>query len=366
MEQKINHPIIFAEGRSTPQDLRQLKDSYSIWEELDIYEAQLRELFEINNPKLVGSGDYEKQCAAFIHEHILNQENQLRGDWTYFPWSGRLVHMLGKEEYNLLRTNRNQNLITKEEQKKLLNFCVGIVGLSVGSNVAASLTYSGIANSIKLAEFDTLETTNLNRIKARVDQIGMRKIDITAQQVYEINPYAKLSFFDQGIDKNTLARFVLQDPKPKLIFEIIDSFEMKIHLRNLARQEGIPVIMITNLGDRVLIDVERYDLNRDIEFFNGRAGRVPQDMLERPDITSEDKHHYAVELAGVEHIPQRALDSVQEIGKSLVGRPQLASTVTIASGFSAYLTRKIALGENLPSNSWLVDFDNVFTETNAF
>jgi len=365
MEQKINHPLILFEGHSTLQDLRQLKDSYPIWEELDIYEDQLRELFEISNPKLIGSGDYEKQCAVFIRKHTSNQENQLKGDWIYFPWSGRLVHMLGKEKYTLLRTNRNQNLITKEEQKKLLNFCVGIVGLSVGSNVAASLTYSGIANSIKLAEFDTLETTNLNRIRARVDQIGMRKIDITAQQLYEINPYAELSFFDQGIDKNTLARFVLQDPKPKLIFEIIDSFEMKIHLRTLARQEGIPVIMVTNLGDRVLMDVERYDLDKNIEFFNGRAGKVPQDMLERPDITSEDKHRYAVQLAGVEHIPQRALDSVNEIGKTLVGRPQLAGTVTIASGLSTYLTRKIVLNEELHSNSWLVDFDQIFIEPNA-
>src|SRR3989344_3527733 len=360
MEQTNIQPIILVEEHDTPEDLKQLKESHPIWKESDIFGNQLRELFEITHPTLVGTQDYESQCVAFIQERTAGQDNRLRGSWIYFPWSGRLVHMLGKQEYTQLRTNRNRNLVTQEEQEKLLDFCVGIVGLSVGSNVAAVLSYSGIANTIKLAEFDTLETTNLNRIRARVDQIGMEKIEITAQQVYEINPYAELSFFSQGIDKNVLSQFVLQEPKPKLIFEIIDSFEMKIHLRSLARERGIPVIMVTNLGDRVLMDVERYDLDKNVEFFNGRAGRVPQDMLERPDITSEDKHRYAVELAGVKHIPQRALDSVQEIGKSLVGRPQLASTVTIASGFSAYLTRKIALGENLPSNSWLVDLDNVF------
>jgi hypothetical protein len=366
MGQKIlMTPLILSEGSHTLHDLQKLKESQPIWKENDIYEAQLRELFEITHPTLIGTKEFEKQRTLFIQQRTTQKQTHLRGSWVYFPWSGRLVHMLGKEEYTALRTNRNRNLITQEEQKKLLDFCVGIVGLSVGSNVATTLTYSGIANIMKLAEFDTLETTNLNRMRGRIDQIGTEKVDITAQQIYEANPYAKLSLFSQGIDKNILFEFVLQDPKPKLIFEIIDNFEMKIHLRNLAREQGIPIIMVTNLGDRVLMDIERYDLSKNTEFFNGRAGKLPQDLLRKPDITPEDKHRYAVELAGVTHIPQRAMDSVKEIGKTLVGRPQLASTVTTASGFCSYLARKIALAEPLPSCSWLVDLDHVITEANA-
>ena len=312
-----------------------------IWSEHDLYESQRAELKEIKYSQPITS------------------------KWIYFPWSGRLVHTVDEEAYTALRTNRNRNLITQKEQKKLRQFCVGIVGLSVGSNVATALAYGGIADTMKLAEFDALETTNLNRIRARIDQIGEKKIDIVAQQIYEINPYAKLTLCSNGLTKKTLQSFVEDSPKPKLIFEIIDSFEMKIHLRALARTHMIPVVMITNLGDRVLNDVERYDLDPATQFFNGRAGTIPDDILKNPDVTDDDKHRYAVALAGLAHIPQRALDSVKEIGHTLVGRPQLGSTVTIAAGLCAYVTRKIALGEDLPSCSWLVDIDTVFDKNKA-
>lgn len=358
-------PTILQEGEHTLSDLKNLEESCAIWAECDVFTGQLRELFEITHPQLIGTAHFDAACTRFIEDRTAGQNQALKGAWIYFPWNGRLVHMVGETDYFNLRTNRNRNLITQDEQYKLNRFCVGIIGLSVGSNVATALSYAGIAGIIKLAEFDTLETTNLNRIRARVDQIGVKKLEVAAQQVYEINPFAKLHFFSEGIDKETLINFVVSEPKPQLIFEIIDAFELKIHIRALAREHGIPVIMITNLGDRVLMDVERYDLDRGIDYFNGRAGKVPHDILEHPDRTNEDKHRYAVELAGVEYIPQRAMDSVKEIKKTLVGRPQLASTVIAASAFSTYLTRKIVLGEKLPSSSWLVDFDRIFAEKMA-
>ena len=360
-------PIILYESIHTPADLQELRSARRIWEERDVYENQLKEFFEITHPALCVVPEFAEKQRQYVTERAAGQEIVLRGNWIYFPWSGMLAHAVGEKEYFALKTNRNRNIITREEQQRLQNFRVGIVGLSVGSNVATTLAYSGIARTIKLAEFDTLETTNLNRIRARIDQIGMRKIDIVSQQLYEIDPYIHLAHLADGLTKDTLSSFVLEEPKPQLIFEIIDSFEMKIHLRELARAHRIPVIMVTNLGDRVLMDVERYDTNPDAVFFNGRAGMVPRDILARPDITAADKHRYAVELAGgTKHVPQRALDSVDEIGKTLVGRPQLASTVTASGSFGAYLTKKIALGEHIPSTSWLVDFDTVFSSQSPF
>jgi hypothetical protein len=355
-------PVILREGDYTEDDLKMFLSTNKIWKESDVYEAQLREYFEITHPDLIFAPDYKTRVEEFLEQESVSGEAQTKGDWIYFPWSGVLTHMIAEKKYYALRTNRNKNVIREEEQEKLKNSCIGIVGLSVGSNVASALAYCGIGNTFKLAEFDTLETTNLNRIRGRVDQIGMRKIDVTAAQVFEVDPYSTIIPFTEGIDKKTLDIFVTSSPKPRVIFEIIDSFEMKVHLRSLARLHKIPVIMVTNLGDRVLLDVERYDTEEHVEFFNGRAGNVPADMLERPDITTADKHRYAVELAGVEHIPQRALDSVKEIGKTLVGRPQLASTVTIAAGFSAYLTKKIILDPSFSGGSWLINFDGIFTQ----
>ena len=359
---KFEKPIILKEGAYSQADLEALKKEYRIWNEHDIYNLQLAEYFEITHPESLELPEYNKKLKEYIKEHATS--GQLEGDCVYFPWNGLLVHMISAKKYFTLRTNRNRNLITLEEQALLRESCIGIVGLSVGSNVATSLAYCGIGNIFKLAEFDTLETTNLNRIRARVDQIGMKKIDLTAQQVYEVDPFIEIVRFDGGLSKEILDDFMNRDPKPQVVFEIIDSFELKIHLRLLAKKFRIPIIMVTNLGDRVLMDVERYDLNSDIQFFNGRAGHVPEDILQHPDTTNTDKHKYAVDLAGISHIPARAMKSVAQIGKTLTGRPQLASTVTIAGGFSAYFTKRILLGQELPSGSWLVDLEKLFTLEN--
>lgn len=360
-----NKPIIFREAGNTLSDVEKFRTSKKIWKEVDVYELQLKELFEITHPSLIFSPDFELERNKFIHTGLSGKKNTLKGTWIYYPWSGVFVHCVNEPDYERLRTNRNRNLITEEEQKKLANACIGLVGLSVGSNVATTLTYGGIANHLKLAEFDTLETTNLNRVRGYLQQIGMSKIDLLSQQLYEINPFLNIYSFPKKIDRKNLESFVVGNPKPQVIFEIIDSFEMKIHLRALAREHGIAVIMVTNLGDRVLMDVERYDLDKNTEYFNGRAGKIPNDILEKPDLTAADKHKYAVELAGVKNIPQRAMNSVVEIGKTLVGRPQLASTVTIAGGIGSYLVRKIILGQTLLSCSWLIDLDKIFTKETA-
>ncbi len=362
MEEK---PVILRQGVNSLEDLVRLRAEKRVWREKDIYKNQCEELFEITYPERIGTPDFKEARAAFVETRLAECKVRLAGNWVYFPWSGVLLHTVKEEEYARLRTNRNRNLITEEEQRKLADSCVGLVGLSVGSNVAAALVYGGIAKRLKLAEFDVLETTNLNRVRGRLEHIGMKKSQMVAQQLYEVDPYLQLVHYEEKMSAGNLREFFRDEPRPQVVFEIMDSFEVKLQLRAFARDYGVPVIMVTNLGDRVLMDIERYDIDKNIEYFNGRAGSVPRDILERPDVNDALKHQYAVALAGVEHIPQRALDSVAEIGKTLVGRPQLASTVALAAGFGAYCTRKIILGEPLPSRSWLVDLEKIFSEPNA-
>ena len=43
----IQRPTIFFEGKNTLQDVSDFKKTQKIWKELDIYELQLKEFFEI-------------------------------------------------------------------------------------------------------------------------------------------------------------------------------------------------------------------------------------------------------------------------------------------------------------------------------
>lgn len=324
-------PIILKEGRYSAKDVDKLKKKFKP-KIVDIYSEQLKELSEIKFKKI-----------------LKDRDKETFGDWIYYPWSNLLLHALSEKEQNILRTNRNKNLITAREQKTLSDFTVAIAGLSVGGNIATALLHNGFPKKIKLADSDILRTTNLNRVRAKLSDVGEKKVDVISRQLYEINPYLKITTFPQGLSKENLKDFIAGNPKPKLMFELIDDFEMKILLRKTARKHKVPVIMLTSLGDSVLIDIERYDTEPETEIFNGIV-----------DGKTIDKKNFAVNIAGRKNIPQRALESIKEIGKTLVGRPQLMSTVTVASGIAVFLARKIALGEKTKSGRALFKFDDSF------
>lgn len=345
-------PIILYEGKYKKRDLEDFKKQ-KIWRVVDIYQNQLKELFEIRYPSLKHGPRYQKLLKAFIHKN--NKDKKKQGNWVYFPWNGFMVHMVGQEVYEEIRTNRNKNLITTKEQQILREFTVGIAGLSVGSNIALSFSNIGMCNVMKLADHDLLETSNLNRIRATVYELGYPKVQVIAQQIYQINPYASLTLYEEGLTKANLYRF-LSFPKLRLVFEIIDSFELKIHLRMEAKKLGIPVIMLANLGDAILIDIERYDQDNNIELFNGILGSLPKQILSNP---AASPHQYAIDIVGKQNIPKRAIESVRMINNTLVGRPQLSSTITAASGIATLLTRKIALGKKVPSGRRIIKLNKI-------
>lgn len=323
---------------------------------VDVFPGQLKELFLIENPQFVAeqkSALSSKEFAGFAKK---KERNFVR---IYFPWSNKLVKTVESSDYFKLRTNRNKNIVTAEEQRKLADFTVGIVGLSVGGNIATTLAFSGISQNMKLADFDTLDTTNLNRVRARLSDVGRPKIEIISEQLYDINPFIKIHPFNRGLNKKNLANFVNGSPKPRLIFEIIDDFEIKILLRKEAKKQKVPVVMLTSLGDSVLIDIERYDIDSKTKLFNGKVSDVILNKILAGSIGEKEKHEYAMEIVGIDNIPLKVKNSITEIGESLVGRSQIMSTVTIASGLASFIARKIALSEKLPSGRTLVKFDNL-------
>lgn len=349
-KKKLSQPVILHEGRFNSSDLVTLR-KHRIWRTIDVYENQLRELFEIKHPEYLSNSTFGAQKSKFVRIQA-----KKGGSWIYLPWSGNLIHMVGHGDFAQLVTNRNKNLITAKEQDILNTAKLGVMGLSVGSGISSALAYSGIGSTIKLADFDTLETCNLNRLRAGVHQIGMAKIDIAAQHIYEANPYLTVQRFYGGVKESNLDDFFNGGSRLDIIFDEIDDFKMKIMLRLKAKENKIPVIMFTNLGDNILIDIERYDLDNKPKLFNGLIGDVPNEILNQDKLSLEDLKKYAVSLIGPHYIPTRALASLPEIGKTLVGRPQLYGTVVVDGGIAAYISRNILLGKPIKSGRYFVRF----------
>ncbi|MGZ3919637.1 MAG: Rv1355c family protein, partial [Bacteroidia bacterium] len=75
--------------------------------------GQVEEYVKSKNPKIV----YKKEeLTKAAKNHIGKTPHIEYGTWVFYPWANRLVHLLDKEEFVEVRTNRNQYKITPEEK----------------------------------------------------------------------------------------------------------------------------------------------------------------------------------------------------------------------------------------------------------
>lgn len=334
------------------ETLSQLFEEQKIQHVRDEYKAQQHELFGIENPTLVRTPDYEATFAE--HLKVLEAKRPMwqQGIWVYFPWISTLSHILSEKEYFTVRTARNQELISKEEQQVYYSGVVGIGGLSVGNSAALAIVLSGGARHIKLADFDTLDLSNLNRIRAGVDVLGVSKVEVTARQIYLLNPYAEVEIFSEGLTKETMEEFF--DGLDVMIDEL-DSLEIKYLVREEAKKRHIPIVMAADCAESGIVDVERYDLSPQPEFFHGRLGDITYEHL-----IGLDKRAIGGLIArhvGIENHNERMLESLEALGKTIVSWPQLGPTALLNSAAIAYCVRQILTHKPLIDNRAIISLE---------
>ena len=81
---------------------------------------------------------------------------------------------------------------------------VGIIGLGgLGTVVAGALTRIGLGKLI-LADFDTVEPSNLNRQQYTISQIGMKKTKALKENLLQMNPYIMIETVDCRLTEKTI------------------------------------------------------------------------------------------------------------------------------------------------------------------
>jgi len=318
----------------------------------DTLGAQLRELVETRNPgRTLAPGE----LTAHIRALLAGKTPMQFGVWVYYPWSRRLVHILDRAEFIELRTNRNIYKITQNEQDRLGTKKVGIVGQSVGQSVALTMAMERSLGEIRLADFDTLGLSNLNRLRAGLHNLGVPKVYITAREIAEIDPYIVVKCYPDGVAQDTIDDFLLSGGPLDLLIDECDSLDIKVWLRHHARHHRIPVLMETS--DRGLIDVERFDLEPERPIFHGLVGDLhPQELR---GLSTSDKIPYVLQIIGEPTISDRARASMLEVGNSIKTWPQLASAVTIGGGAAADVARRMNLGTLRQSGRYWVDVEAI-------
>jgi len=314
---------------------------------VDTYAGQLAELAEIRDPESVG------KTPAPVHENV--------GDYVVvYPWRKSLVRIVGEGAYRELRTNRNRDLITKEEQDRFAAARIGFAGLNVGNPGAVCIALEGGARTMKLADLDPLSLTNLNRFRAGLPDLGLNKAILTMQQILEIDPYYNLELHENGIKPDTVESFI-GDPKIDLLVEEMDALPLKVIVRETAKRLRVPVIMVTGNGEGVLLDVERYDTEPDLQIMNGIVKENILSAIHNPatrTLPARDRAHLARDFMGAHYLDSRLNESFESYGVTLAGIPQLAESSFMRGAALCYAAKAILMGRPIPSGRYSFSFSD--------
>lgn len=343
-------PIIFDLSQEHDQEKLSTLLTDSSPQIIDTYREQIEELLETRSPS-ISEEKLNKQIESYIQDQSLPEWQQ--GRWIYFPWRSVLCHLVNESEYFECRTNRNHHFISKDEQKAFYDSVIGVCGLSVGNSVALSLVLSGGAKHIKLADFDTFSITNLNRVRTGIQSFGEQKSTICAREIYELNPYAQVEIFSDGITEDTIDSF-FNDPKLDIVVDELDNIGIKVLLREKARETKTPLIMATDNGDDGIIDIERHDIEQ-TAFFHGAIGDISYKEL--LNLSKPEIGKFASKIIGMQNVHSKMLGSLNELGKSLVSWPQLGNAATLNGTAVAYAARKILTKEPLKSGRSYLSLD---------
>ncbi len=142
----------------------------------------------------------------------------------------------------LLRYSRQIMLpdVDIEGQEKLLSARVLIIGLGgLGSPVAMYLAAAGVGKLV-LADFDSVDLTNLQRQIAHTGaRIGVNKAVSAAQSLYELNPQVAVNCIDKILDADNLAGQVQQ---ADVVVDCTDNFQTRFAINAACVAAQVPLV----------------------------------------------------------------------------------------------------------------------------
>lgn len=314
---------------------------------VDAIERQLDDLAVVRDPS-ADDAMRRKYVAAALESR---GGRDAYGTWAWFPWCSTVVHLLDRDDYFDVITNRNQDKITRQEQLLLRAKRIGVVGLSVGGEAAVTMAQEHLCGHIVLADFDRLDLSNLNRLGAGCDELGARKTHIVARRIAKIDPYVRVTVIDEGVTPSNAGRFL---EGLDLVVEECDGLQLKRDLRLLCRERGIDVIFAAD--ERGFLSVEPYSSVPTLRPFHGRVEQ-PQPAPASFATPLAFMMALALWMGGWEQLSERSRESLACIGARLCGYPQLASEARFTAGQLGHVARRLLLGERLAPFIGNLDLD---------
>lgn len=316
---------------------------------VDTIDRQLMDLAAVRQPS---THDAERQ--RFVDDTLAAHGGRAAyANWVYLPWERKVAHLLDRDAYFEVITSRNQDKISREEQRLLETKCIGVMGLSVGGEAAVTVAQEHLCGEIVLADFDRLDLSNLNRLGAGFDELDHNKAAIVARRIARIDPYLKVTVLEEGVTEANFDDFL---DGLDLLIEECDGLQIKHRVRRLAKERGVNLVFAAD--ERGFLSVEPYANWPDLSPFHGwiEEPQPPREAFPTPLAFMKALTEW---MGGWERISERSRRSLEQIGDTLCGYPQLASEARYAAGQIGHVVRRLLLGERLPPFMGHLDLEDL-------
>ncbi|MFX1257856.1 MAG: ThiF family adenylyltransferase [Promethearchaeota archaeon] len=144
-----------------------------------------------------------------------------------------------EEEIFKSRMFARQQLIDGWDQDIVNNGCILIIGVgALGCEIAKDFALMGIGKLI-LVDLDTIETSNLSRqMLFRPGDEGHPKAEVAAERLKEMNPYLKVDFYFEKLQKLPISVYEEAD----VVIAALDNFNARLDLNKICLRLKKPMI----------------------------------------------------------------------------------------------------------------------------
>jgi molybdopterin/thiamine biosynthesis adenylyltransferase len=288
------------------------------------------------------------------------------GFWAYYPKRENLVRMMDPFWSRLSLVVSNSELYMdpgrrmswREVRKVFENTTVAIAGCSVGNRIAYCCASNLRPLQIKVADPKDAHLANAQRVNWSYSNIGENKAIVTAEQLHEIDPFLSISVYPGGVHEENINDFIggnksIGEPKPDIVIEETDDPEKKIDIRKVARKYRVPVLMVTDAGSIVQMDIRRFDLDPNLSL---AVGITDEELYAARNKALKDPGNrqkffdFAFTMIGTDCLwGEFEMIARKESFEPLFGSiPQLGSTASVAGGWAAEAVCRMVLGYSLP------------------
>ncbi len=136
--------------------------------------------------------------------------------------------------------SRQMSIVTRSEQERFKDAKITVIGCGgIGGETIEMLARMGVGELV-LVDKDAYDLSNLNRqTLATIADLGLVKSDVAAEKVRLINPYVKVTTFNEHIDQINIEK-VIKDSD--IVIDALDNVLTRVIVSRKAKEIGIPYI----------------------------------------------------------------------------------------------------------------------------